>query len=227
MAENKKSFILYTDLLSVVKKLVEKDRINKTNYAGELFLTILLYVNDKDPIPIDFIVEMAFEPIRLSLKRDLTKYETYKDKQVANGKKGGRPKKTQITQPFILEPKKADSVNVSVSDNVSTIVDEETINKIFLEYREKYKVYANQLFKDTIFIESICKEFLNLDNQEVRSLTLKKYLGLFLNSLDQSKKIHNNKKDFQQHFPSWLRKQPAIVKVYPKQDEENPYKGQY
>jgi hypothetical protein len=96
---------------------------------------------------------------------------------------------------------------------------EEAVNNIFLEYREKYKVYANQLFKDTIFIESICKEFLNLDNQEVRSLTLKKYLGLFLNSLDQSKKIHNNKKEFQQHFPSWLRKQPAIVKVYPKQDE--------
>jgi hypothetical protein len=73
MAENKKSFILYADLLTVVKMLVEKDRINKTNYGGELFLIILEYVNDLNPIPIDFIVEMAFEPIKLQLKRDLVK----------------------------------------------------------------------------------------------------------------------------------------------------------
>jgi hypothetical protein len=98
-------------------------------------------------------------------------------------------------------------------------VEDETINNIFLEHREKYKVYANQLFKDSIFVESICKEFLKVDDKEVRSLTLRKYLGLFLNSLDQSKKIHNNKKEFQQHFPHWMRKQPAIVKVYPKEEQ--------
>ena len=106
MAKDKKSFILYADLITVVTKLVLKDRENKTNYAGELFLTILEFVNDKEPIPVDFIVEMAFEPIKLSLKRDLKKYETYIEKQVANGKKGGRPKKTEITQPLIIKPKK-------------------------------------------------------------------------------------------------------------------------
>ena len=62
MAENKKSFVLYTDLINIVKKFVEKDRIEKTNYGGELFLLILEYVNDKEPVPIDFILEMAFEP---------------------------------------------------------------------------------------------------------------------------------------------------------------------
>ena len=104
-------------------------------------------------------------------------------------------------------------------DKVEDEVEDETINNIFLEHREKYKVYANQLFKDSIFVESICKEFLKVDDKEVRSLTLRKYLGLFLNSLDQSKKIHNNKKEFQQHFPHWMRKQPAIVKVYPKEEQ--------
>jgi len=74
MAKNKKSFILYTDLLSVVEKLIIKDRENKTNYAGELFYHILLYVNDKNPIPIDFIIELTFEPIKANLKRDLKKY---------------------------------------------------------------------------------------------------------------------------------------------------------
>lgn len=74
MAKDKKSFILYADLLSVVEKLIIKDRENKTNLSGELFYHILLYVNDKNPIPIDFIIELAFEPIKASLKRDLKKY---------------------------------------------------------------------------------------------------------------------------------------------------------
>ncbi len=129
MAKDKKSFILYSDLLTVIKKITEQDRVKKTNDAGELFLHILEYVNDNNPDPVNFLVDMAFEPIKLSLKRDLKKYDSYIEKQSVNGKKGGRPKKaelTEITQPFILEPKKADSVSVSVSvsdnDNVKEVI---------------------------------------------------------------------------------------------------------
>jgi hypothetical protein len=123
MAKDKKSFILYSDLLTVIKKITEQDRVKKTNDAGELFLHILEYVNDNNPDPVNFLVDMAFEPIKLSLKRDLKKYDSYIEKQSVNGKKGGRPKKaelTEITQPFILEPKKADSV--SVNDNVKEVI---------------------------------------------------------------------------------------------------------
>lgn len=75
MAENKKSFLLYADTISVVKKLVQKDRENKTNDAGELFLHLLEYVNDNSPEPVNFIVEMSFEPIKQQLKRDLEKWD--------------------------------------------------------------------------------------------------------------------------------------------------------
>jgi hypothetical protein len=75
MSDNKKSFILYTDLKSVVEKLITKDREDGTNNTGELFYHILKYVNDEDPKPSNFIIEMAFEPIKLQLKRDLIKYE--------------------------------------------------------------------------------------------------------------------------------------------------------
>lgn len=150
MAENKKSFILYTDLISVVEKLVLKDRENKTNFAGELFLHILKYVNDQEPIAIDFIVEMAFEPIKLSLKRDLKKYSNYIEKQRENGKKGGRPKKptqSEKTQPFLLKPKKADSV--SVSDSV--------INNTYASPTAKGNINFDKLL---IFInQTTCKSF--------------------------------------------------------------------
>jgi len=88
-----------------------------------------------------------------------------------------------------------------------------------LKVRANYKNYANQLFKDTIFIESISREFMKNSSKEVVKLTIKKYLALYLNRLDQDKKIHNNKKEFMSHFPNWLRKQ-NIEYSAPKQKEQ-------
>jgi len=86
MAENKKSFILYCDIIHTVKKL-PKDK------QADLFVHILEYVNDMNPKTDDFVVEIAFEPIKQALKRDLEKYEKIKQRNAENGKTGGRPKK--------------------------------------------------------------------------------------------------------------------------------------
>jgi len=113
MAENKNSFILYKDLIHVAKKL-------PLDKLGELFLHILKYVNDENPVASDLIIDLTFEPIKQHLKRDSDKYKTaIVDRNRTNGLKGGRPKNnpiTEITQSVIIEPKKADSV--SVSENV-------------------------------------------------------------------------------------------------------------
>ena len=85
MATNKKSFVLYTDIIETVKQLDNEK-------AGELFKHILSYVNDEDPVTDDVIINLVFTPIKLSLKRDLKKYDKYIKKQSENGKKGGRPK---------------------------------------------------------------------------------------------------------------------------------------
>ena len=123
MAENKKSFILYADLIHTVKKM-------PSDKAGELFLTILQYVNDENPTVEDMLVDIAFEPIKQQLKRDLVKWEEFRIKQSDNGKKGGRPKKDI---PFIenpenpslnLESQKSLNVNVSVNDNVNDNVND-------------------------------------------------------------------------------------------------------
>lgn len=108
MAKDKKSFVLYCDLITVVEKLSNDE-------AGLLFKHILRYVNDQDPVSPDRITELTFEPIKQSLKRDLEKYESVCDRNRENGKKGGRPK-TQKTQSVFTEPKKPDSDNDSVND---------------------------------------------------------------------------------------------------------------
>ena len=107
MATGKKSFVLYCDYESIFEKL-------NNDEAGKLIKHIFKYVNDKNPEAEDRIIDIVFEPIKQHLKRDLKKWEKYIDKQRENGKKGGRPE-SQKTQAFFQKPKKADSVNVSVS----------------------------------------------------------------------------------------------------------------
>jgi len=120
MAKDKKSFILYADQWGVFNQLPDE-------IAGRLIKHIFAYVNDEQPVTEELIINIAFEPIKQCLKRDLCRWKEYLDKQSVNGKKGGRPKKpneSEITQAFLEKPKKADSVSVSVNDTVNVNVNE-------------------------------------------------------------------------------------------------------
>jgi hypothetical protein len=68
MAENKKSFVLYCDLIHTIEKM-------PNDKAGLLFKHLLRYVNDQNPIIDDLLIEIAFEPIKRQLKRDLESWE--------------------------------------------------------------------------------------------------------------------------------------------------------
>ena len=80
MAENKKSFLLYCDLIHTIEQLTDEQ-------AGDLFKHILRYVNDQDPEAESVITKIAFEPIKQQLKRDLQKYEQIRERNSANARK--------------------------------------------------------------------------------------------------------------------------------------------
>ena len=127
MAENKKAFVLYTDLLYTIEKL-------PNDKAGELFKHILNYVNDKNPVADDLLIEVAFEGIKQQLKRDLEKYNKTCERNKINGLKGGRPKNPdKPKKPSGLsgnpsKPKKPDSDIDIDSDS----------EEIFNSFRVKY-----------------------------------------------------------------------------------------
>jgi len=148
---SKKAFILYADLISVVEKLIIKDREENTNNTGELLYHILQYVNDRNPEPNNFTIEMVFEPIRLQLNRDLQKYEIIREKRAEAGKLGGRPRKKQT------EAKKANGLfeKQTKAKKPVTVNDTVTVNDI------KEKIYKKEVvLKESIqpYIEKYGKE---------------------------------------------------------------------
>lgn len=107
MAKEKKSFVLYADQYNVFKQLPDE-------IAGKLIKHIFSYVNDEKPITEELIINIAFEPIRMQLKRDLQKYEGIRKRNTKNARmrwdavaSSGIPKST----------KNADNDNVNDNDN--------------------------------------------------------------------------------------------------------------
>lgn len=115
MAEGKKSFILYADLIHTVSKLPKEK-------AGELFLHILEYVNDKNPTTDDLILQLAFEPVKLQLKRDLEKWDDIRDKRGKAGKKSAEIRQQKQHMLTHVEFAEQTSTNPTVTVNVNDTV---------------------------------------------------------------------------------------------------------
>ena len=135
MAENKKSFLLYTDLIHTVKKLNDQQ-------AGKLFKHVLEYVNDLNPQTDDILLQVCFEPIRQSLKRDLQKYENIREKKSEAGKKGANNRWQKIADDSTaIKPMANIAVSVSDSDIYKSFahlsISEKEFKKLEVDYNKQ------------------------------------------------------------------------------------------
>ena len=233
MAENKKSFVLYADLISNIDHLTNEEK-------GILFNHLLEYVNDMNPILEDRLILTAWKPIERQLKRDLQKYEGTKEERSKSGILGNLKRyhldlykevksgKITIERAQSIATSRKDShsdtkLAVNDNDNVNDNViikraEENLIEDIFKKVSINYTTYAKQLLSDAGYIEALSINQIKDTNKDVCKNTTHKYLKLFLSHLNEYKHVHNNKKEFSLNFSNWLRKQ-TIVKVYPKQEE--------
>lgn len=117
MAENKKSFVLYVDLIHTVEELTDTQ-------AGRLLKHILRYVNDKNPQPPDKLTKVAFEPIKQQLKRDLVKWESERGNRSEAGKKGMRNRWGKNNKPYqgITDDNSVITGITNITDSVSVDV---------------------------------------------------------------------------------------------------------
>jgi hypothetical protein len=121
MAKDKKSFILYVDQKDLFNKLPDE-------IAGKLIKHIYSYVSDENPKSDDLIVEIAFEPIKQQLKRDLKLFEEKRVKRSEAGLAGANkrwkemPKDANEWQTIANDSKRINGIakiadNVNVNDN--------------------------------------------------------------------------------------------------------------
>ena len=176
MAENKKGFLLYCDLIHTVQKLNDEQ-------AGKLFKHVLDYVNDLNPVTEDLLTQVCFEPIKQSLKRDLKKWEKQHEQRIAAGKKSAQVRKQNSTTVNDRSVSSTDSVSVSVS------VKEKDIYRSFAhlsmsltEFNKLEVEYTKQQ------IDGVIDSIQNFANN-------KKYKSLYLTAKNWLKKLPKEEED--------------------------------
>jgi hypothetical protein len=167
MAENKKSFLLYVDIIHTIEQLTDDE-------AGKLLKHILRYVNDLNPDAPDRLTQITFEPIKQQLKRDLLKWTETAPDRVEKARKAGlasakarelkRTKSNYQVENELNTTKSTVSVNVSVNDNVNAI---DNVFKEYLLMRKRIKKpatnYAIELVKKKLDKIAGDNELLKID----------------------------------------------------------------
>lgn len=203
MAQGKKSFVLYTDLIHVVRKLPKETR-------GDLFLIILEYVNDNlDAVQamdeIDILLSVTFEPIKQQLKRDLKKYE---QKQLQRSEAGKRSAESRTVQKNERNSTTVDDRQQTSTDNVTdnVNVNDNVDNKLSGEKSNQF-IYAVEKIKDFMesgenayWFETYCMQ--NKASPEL----LKQSISEFVADLKNQNILEKNRKDIFTHFHHWYNK---------------------
>ena len=168
MAKDKKSFILYVDQKDLWNKLPDE-------IAGKLIKHIYSYVSDENPTSNDLIIEIAFEPIKQQLKRDLKLFEEKRIKRSEAGIAGANKRWQEIAKDSNrindiakIADNVNDNVNVNAIDNINYQALLEFVNKSFGrnfkvvsdKIQRSYKARLKEGYKKEDIIQAIknCKD---------------------------------------------------------------------
>jgi hypothetical protein len=150
MAEGKKGFVLYADQKTLFDDLTSEE-------AGLLIKHIFSYVNDENPILENRIIQIAFNPIKQQLKRDLVKYQSIKERNSINARKrwdavasNGKPNDTKNADIDNVIVNDIDNVNDKVKVKVKDInynIDERKL-KFAHSLKEFTDIYGREMIKE-------------------------------------------------------------------------------
>jgi len=168
MAKDKKSFILYVDQKDLWNKLPDE-------IAGKLIKHIYAYVSDENPSSDELMIEIAFEPIKQQLKRDLKLFEEKRIKRSEAGIAGANKRWQEIAKDSNrinditkIADNVNDNVNVNAIDNINYQALLDFVNKSFGrnfkvvsdKIQRSYKARLKEGYKKEDIIQAIknCKD---------------------------------------------------------------------
>jgi hypothetical protein len=203
MAQNKKSFVLYSDNKSIIDLLSNEQ-------AGLLLKTLFAYVNDENPT-IDNSIVLVFEMIKVQLKRDLKKWEQTKEGRSIAGKASAEAKRiAKLNQQTLTNSTNVDFVQqtstnstVSVSDSVNvSVIDDDVIiptSPIFIVAEKALEILSMKNDAFAIYATRRTKKTVEqLEALKTQFITDQKALG---------KKTWQSEQDCKKHFIDWVNKQ--------------------
>lgn len=202
MAENKKSIIIYCDLIHTINELSDEE-------AGKVFKHLLSYVNDLNPEPPDRLTQIVFEPIKQQLKRDLKTWEKKKGSRSMAGKIGGlasaeaRVKQKQAIVEFAsniqAKASKANDgqANQAVTDNVNVNVN--VNGNVTDNVKERKETFFSD-FPNSSYLESICRDLGKRPDEILARLNDFRAV---------SEAEYKSMAEFSTHLKRWINKNPA------------------
>lgn len=194
MAEDKKAFMLYTDMIHVFESL-------KDNEAGRLIKHIMRYVNDQKPTGEDKITKIAFEPIKQQLKRDLVKYEKEKVNKSNSGTIGNLKRwHPDLYQMFVSGQKRLEELQIiaisrKVSHSDKTVAGFAVNDNVNDNVNDIVKKEQNDLLENSIFATS---KYFNIS--EINNFATHKRICEGLSLIDKSEKLPYYRQQLDNYF---------------------------
>ena len=208
MADNKNSFIMYTDWKQDFEFLTDAE-------AGKLIKHLLQFASDENPSleNEDRLLQYAAQKMKAVMKKDLKKYEEVIQKRAEAGKKGGvNSGKSRTSKQNEANEANASTSKQNEHDNVN-----DNVNDILLEKESKYVEEEGAKISDF-------KSFLKTEKQ-IQMDRLK--MAHKLSDADLDEKINEfvekkvswgedekwkDRNDMAKNFEFWLSKNPKIEK---------------
>ncbi len=205
MADGKKSIVIYSDWENIFKQLDD-------NEAGRLIKYVFDYVNDRDPILEDRLLKMAFEPIKMQLKRDLVKWEDIKKKRSESGSKGGfksgesrnnnkQSEANEANASNVKQNEANEAVNVPVNVNVNVPVNVPVNENVPVIY-SYWNLLKNDLLNSQSWHESFCM------NKKIELSKMIELLNEFISNCEASDDTKRTLSEYKKHFVNWVNTRP-------------------
>ena len=143
---SKKSFYLFHDSLDILNDLTDEQ-------AGKLFKAIYNF-NIGIDTELDPVLKMCFLPFRNQFVRDLDAYNKKCEKNKLNGINGGRPSKTEITEPNrnnpvgYLKPNRTEITQTPHDKDTDTDTDTEKDNDKKTTFVRFWNLYDKKVSRD-------------------------------------------------------------------------------
>lgn len=206
MAENKDSFILYKDQIGIFSKLSDAK-------AGKLIKIILDYVNDKDPVIEDMLLQVAFEPIKMQLKRDLKNWEAAVENKSKSGRMGNLKRWHKdlydqvVKQEIDIEMAEIIAKNRSATNGIANIAVNETVT-------DTVNVTEREAIPAQFRIEECLTVAMNDPRWVEANKVTKRDLEVFNRMLEGRGVYEKSPLDYKTHYYNWNkggRKEESIV----------------